>query len=283
MLLSCFIRDLEKRLQTLYPEREAREITLRLCEDCLGVTRTAHILNPEITVPSDRLAGLEECAARLLKAEPLQYVTGFADFYGRRFRVTPAVLIPRPETEELTELVLKAIPENGRVLDLCTGSGCIAWTLKMERPDSEVTAVDISPEALEIAESQFPGPSPRFIKADIREKLSVEGVFDVIVGNPPYILESEKVSMRPNVLGYEPELALFVPDSDPLLFYRALADRCNELLCSGGEAFFEINENFGKQLCSLFESREFENVGTVQDFAGKQRILHIRKPRQRAV
>ncbi len=278
MLLSCFIRDLEKKLQTLYPEREAREITLRLCEDCLEVSRTAHILNPEVTVPSDRLAGLEECAARLLKAEPLQYVTGFADFYGRRFKVTPAVLIPRPETEGLVELGLKAIPVSGRVLDLCTGSGCIAWTLKMERPDSEVTAVDISQEALEIAESQFPGPSPRFVRADIRETLPVGELFDVIVANPPYILESEKVSMRPNVLGYEPGLALFVPDSDPLLFYRALADRCSELLRPGGEAFFEINENYGPQLCSMFESREFENVGTVQDFAGKQRILRIRKP-----
>lgn len=278
MLLSRFVRDMEVELQTLYPEREAREITLRLCEDFLGVSRFAHILDPQQTIPADRLAGLEDCAARLLKAEPLQYVTGCAHFYGRRFKVSPAVLIPRPETEELVRLGLEALPAGGRVLDLCTGSGCIAWTVKLECPHSEVVAVDISSEALETAEGQFEGPAPRFIKADVREPLPLEGEFDLLLSNPPYVLESEKASMRPNVLEYEPGLALFVPDSDPLLFYRALADRSIELLRPSGEAFMEINENFALPLVELFESRGFIEVGIVRDFAGKQRILHIRKP-----
>ena len=278
MLLSCFIRDLEEKLQTLYPEREAREITLRLCEDFLGVNRFSHILDPGYVVPSERFAGLEECAARLLKAEPLQYVVGSADFYGRKFKVSNAVLIPRPETEELVKHSLDAVPYGGRVIDLCTGSGCIAWTVIKERPDTEVYAVDISPDALDIAASQFEEcPSPRFIKADVKEKLPLEGHFDVIVSNPPYIPESEKAAMRANVLEYEPELALFVPDDDPLIFYRALKSRCLELLRAGGEAFMEINENFAPQVESIFGSEDFADVGTLRDFAGKPRIIRIRK------
>lgn len=264
-------------MQSLYPQREAREMTLRLCEDFLGVNRFAHILDPGFQIPSDRLAGLEDCAARLLKAEPLQYVVGFADFYGRRFKVSPSVLIPRPETEELVRHCLGAIPREGRVADLCTGSGCIAWTVIKERPDTEVYAVDISSDALELAASQFDGPSPRFVKGDVREKLPLEGVFDILLSNPPYILESEKEAMRANVLEYEPELALFVPDEDPLLFYRALFYRCTELLRAGGEAFFEINENFGPQTEDIFRTEEFEEIETLRDFAGKPRIIHIRK------
>ncbi len=277
MLLSCFIRDLEKKLQTLYPEREAREMTLRLCEDFLGVNRLVHILDPGFTIPSDRLAGLEDCAARLLRAEPLQYVVGSADFYGRKFKVSDAVLIPRPETEELVRHSLGAVPRGGRVIDLCTGSGCIAWTIIKERPDTEVFAVDISSDALALAASQFEGPSPVFLKADVREKLPLDGEFDVLVSNPPYIPESEKAAMRANVLEYEPGLALFVPDDDPLIFYRALKSRCLELLRAGGEAFMEINENFAPQVESIFGSEDFADVGTLRDFAGKPRIIHIRK------
>ncbi len=278
MLLSTFIRESSRALLELYPEREAGEIVLRLCEDLLGTGRVEHILNPERELPPSRLPELESAFSRLLAGEPLQYVLGYADFCSRRFKVNPSVLIPRPETEDLVRMALSCVGSGSRVLDLCTGSGCIAWTVALECPQARVFAVDISSEALETAAGQFEGPGPDFICADILKPLDLpQCSFDVIISNPPYVMDREKSSMRRNVLEYEPGLALFVPDGDPLLFYRAIAVRARELLKPSGKAFLEINETLGPQTLSIFREEGMADCGISEDFAGKQRYLHFQK------
>lgn len=278
MLLSAFIHDSSLAVQRLYPEREAREIVLRLCEDILGVSRVEHILNPEAQISDERAPKLQDALSRVLRAEPLQYVLGYAEFCGRRFKVAPGVLIPRPETELLVERARPYASAGSRVLDLCTGSGCIAWSIALDCPGTEVVAVDVSASALEQAASQFEGASPSFVKADILEPLPLEGQFDLLLSNPPYIMESEKSQMRPNVLEYEPELALFVPDGDPLLFYRAIAQRAAELLRAGGTALAEINESLAPQTLRLFEDAGMRNCSILEDFAAKPRFIFFQKP-----
>ena len=254
-----------------------------LCEERLGVRSYTHIIEPATTVPEESLAGLEADVARLQKAEPIQYVLGKADFYGRSFDVNPSVLIPRPETEQLVKEAVSFALNLGRparILDLCTGSGCIAWSVLQEVPGSEVVAVDISEATLETARGQFPHSevSPLFIKADVLDSGSahcIQGPFDVIVSNPPYIMESQKASMRPNVLDYEPGLALFVPDDDPLLFYRAVEHWASALLSADGAGFLEINEELGPQTAEVFARAGWKDVQQIQDFYNKTRFIRF--------
>lgn len=277
MLLPDFIRESARSLESLYPSREASAIVQRLCEDMAGFPHLAHILYPDTAVPPETEAALRAAVARLAKAEPLQYVLGRETFCGREFKVDPSVLIPRPETGMLVLEASRHISPASRVLDLCTGSGCIAWTVALDHPSASVTAVDISREALALASSQFSGNSPVFICADILDprfpETFPEGSFDIVLSNPPYIMEREKSQMRPNVLDYEPSIALFVPDSDPLLFYRAVRDAAARLLAPGGRGFLEINETLGEETASLFRAEPFGNVGILKDFAGKNRIV----------
>lgn len=282
MLLSDFIRRSSERLQALYPSPEARGMVLMLCEDLLGVRSYTHIIEPETVVPEDRLVELEDDVRRLCAGEPVQYVIGEADFFGRRFRVSPAVLIPRPETELLVqEAVVRALELDRplRVLDLCTGSGCIAWSIALEVPAAEVIGVDISEAALEIAQGQFPGSNPTFIKADVLDPSNAEGlgIFDIVVSNPPYIMESEKALMRPNVLDYEPSLALFVPDEDPLLFYRAVAGWASRLLVPGGLGIVEINEQLPQETAAVFTAAGMKDVSVISDLFGKTRMVRFSK------
>ena len=255
MLLAEFVKAGTKALESLYPQKEARSIVLMLCEEVLGTENYTHIVEPEFKIDDKKLPGLEAAMERLKKMEPVQYVLGHTEFYGRTFKVDPAVLIPRPETELLCRDAIKLgmrvyrmrspygkNAEPVRILDLCTGSGCIAWTMALSIPGSRVTAVDISDAALEVAAGQdFASElksketfKPEFIKADVLDsEQEIElGPFDMVLSNPPYIMESEKEDMRRNVLEYEPESALFVPDDDPLLFYRCLlytSDAADEL------------------------------------------------------
>lgn len=278
MLLKDFINQSACSIASLYPEREAHEIVLRLVCERLGVSRYTHVLEPSYQIPESSLQALRADINRLQGAEPLQYVLGKQQFCGRDFKVTPAVLIPRPETEQLVQLARQSVRPGSRVLDLCTGSGCIAWSLALDVPGAHVTGVDISVEALEVARGQFSVPGPRFLLSDVLAG-PVEGIgsFDVIVSNPPYIMESEKAQMRPNVLDYEPQIALFVPDSDPLKFYRAVLDWAREVLVPGGLVFCEINETLGEETCQLVRDAGFENVIVLQDFAGKSRIVTFQK------
>ena len=256
---------------------------LMLCQDRLGVKSYTHVTEPGFEIPADRLGGLQDDLRRLLSGEPLQYVTGECEFFGRKFIVNPSVLIPRPETEILVQKAVTdalTLDRPLRVLDLCTGSGCIAWSLALEVPFAEVVAVDISEDALEVARGQFPdGRNIRFLKADVLDPGQdfPEGQFDLILSNPPYIMEKEKAQMRRNVLDYEPELALFVPDDDPLLFYRAIGNIALPLLRKEGILAFEINRRYGTEVCTLLESLGYHEVELHLDIFGNQRIVTARR------
>ena len=417
MQLQGFIDWAVCSLRDLYPDHEARNMVDILLEERTGRKGWFAVAHPDFELCAAELAGLKDDVARLCTGEPLQYVLGFAWFYSRRFRVSPAVLIPRPETEILVDTVLSRLSDfahsaassqgvNGssgqglgnvrvcgdnvmpgcspKILDLCTGSGCIAWTLALECPNASVTALDISRDALALARTQFPpapaatvaspaaapagavsgaspavaplatsadavphssfagcvsgasptaaplatsagastafpavasGTSPAaspvaspasspaafpvaspsgavsegdrvvFVEADVLD-LSEKGIsgdcsemglgkFDVIVSNPPYVMDKEKSQMRTNVLDYEPSIALFVPDDDPLIFYRAIAHHASRLLTDRGWGIVEINSLLANQTADCFRTAGFPTVSVLSDLSGRPRFVHF--------
>lgn len=391
MQLQGFIDWAVCSLRDLYPEHEARNMVDILLEERTGRKGWFAVAHPDFELCAAELPGLKDDVARLCTGEPLQYVLGFAWFYSRRFRVSPAVLIPRPETELLVDTVLSRLSDfahsaassqgvNGssgqglgnvrvcgdnvmpgcspKILDLCTGSGCIAWTLALECPNASVTALDISREALALARTQFPpdslapagavsgaspavaplatsagastafpavasGTSPAaspasspaaspasspasspaafpvaspsgavsegdrvvFVEADVLD-LSEKGIsgdcsemglgkFDVIVSNPPYVMDKEKSQMRTNVLDYEPSIALFVPDDDPLIFYRTIAHHASRLLTDRGWGIVEINSLLANQTADCFRTAGFPTVNILPDLSGRPRFVHF--------
>ena len=298
MLLAEFVKAGTKALESLYPQKEARSIVLMLCEEVLGTENYTHIVEPEFKIDDKKLPELEAAMERLKKMEPVQYVLGHTEFYGRTFKVDPAVLIPRPETELLCRDAIKLgmrvfrmrspygkNAEPVRILDLCTGSGCIAWTMALSIPGSRVTAVDISDAALEVAAGQdFASElksketfKPEFIKADVLDsEQEIElGPFDMVLSNPPYIMESEKENMRRNVLEYEPESALFVPDDDPLLFYRAIARWSQRFMSPDGVGLSEVNETLARQTETVFKAAGYAH--TEIDLSDKNRYIIYHK------
>ena len=299
MLLKDFLKEGISRLEPLYPTAEARNILVLLCEYRLGTSRYTHLVDPEYTIKPRFLPGILEDLDRLSTGEPVQYVTGYAEFRGRRFKVNKDVLVPRPETELLCEEAVRigtrlqrkreAYGESGpvRILDLCTGSGCIAWSMALDIPGSEVYGVDISEKALAVAlEQDFSAEIkergavvPTFIKADVLgEPPSFEGrKFDIILSNPPYILESQKKDLQSNVLDFEPPLALFVPDDDPLVFYRAVARWSHALFADEGSGIVEINELLGPPTRDLFLDSGFAHADIQKDFSGKNRFIYFAK------
>ena len=300
MLLAEFVKASTKALESLYPQKEARSIVLMLCEEVLGTENYTHIVEPEFKIDDKKLPELEAAMERLKKMEPVQYVLGHTEFYGRTFKVDPAVLIPRPETELLCRDAIKLgmrvyrmrspygkNAEPVRILDLCTGSGCIAWTMALSIPGSRVTAVDISDAALEVAAGQdFASElksketfKPEFIKADVLDsEQEIElGPFDMVLSNPPYIMESEKEDMRRNVLEYEPESALFVPDDDPLLFYRAIARWSQRFMSPEGVGLSEVNESLARQTETVFKAAGYAHTEIVRDLSDKNRYIIYHK------
>lgn len=295
MKLSELIRKGVETISVLYPGGEAKEMVFAYMEDVFGFKRYKHVLEPEFEVLEEDTQRAEADFGRMAGGEPLQYVTGKAYFYGREFRVTPDVLIPRQETEVLVgSLNLKGfMPDGGedvspvRVLDLCTGSGCIAWTLALEMPGAQVKAVDISDGALKVAAGQnfaeemsdTGAEAPEFIKADVlkgpEEFVRAHGQikFDIITSNPPYVMDCEKALMRTNVLDHEPHLALFVPDENPLVFYHAVARWASELLAEGGVGIVEINEALGPQTAQVFVDHGFTEVSVIKDLHEKDRFV----------
>lgn len=278
MFLREFISASESSLREIYPEGEARNIVALLVSEVLGVDKYAHLKDPSLTVYPSKEEVLLSSLQRLRAWEPIQYVLGYEEFMGRRFKVTPSTLIPRPETEILCKEVLSRINtlKAPRILDLCTGSGCIAWSLSLSIQGSDVVATDISKDALEVARSQFSeGNSPSFYVGDIFSYPQGYGrkAFDIIVSNPPYILPQEKPSMRRNVLDYEPHLALFAPGDDPLSAYRAIAHWAKVLLSPEGFGIVEINEHLSAETAEVFRSEGFENVSSLPDFYDKSRFV----------
>ena len=294
MLLKDLIRKGIETVSVCYSEREAKEIVSAYMEDVFCIKRYQSSLTPDMEMSEGQACQAGRDFARIAAGEPLQYVTGKAFFYSREFRVTPDVLIPRQETEMLCHTVLSTSRRNQNILDLCTGSGCIAWTLALEMPGSKVTAVDISDGALSVASSQdfieemdrTHAFKPHFIKADVlrgpaacrnlyHESSELRPKFDIIVSNPPYVMDSEKPLMRTNVLDHEPHLALFVPDDDALKFYVAVAQWAVELLAEDGVGIVEINEALGVETSEVFRKAGFSKMDIIQDLHGKDRFVRF--------
>ena len=264
------ISNIQSQLESAYPKDEAKALAWWIVEEETGLSRSQILSGCKIT---KNFAHVQEVIDRLLHFEPIQYIFGHTEWCGLDLRVTPATLIPRPETAELVEKITNyQLPiTNCRVLDVGTGSGCIAIALKKAHPEWQVTGIDISPEAIEVARENAArnGVEVTFHVADIFSD-SI-GDFDLVVSNPPYIMESEKSSMRPNVLDFEPHTALFVPDSDPLKFYRRIAE-----LKLGKYLFFEINEAFGEEMKNLFADLGYTDILITKDIYGKARIIEGR-------
>ena len=274
---------LQKLIQTLTPLHgvaEARAIVYALLEDVFGLSKTDVLLGRFEGLSATEKARFKECAARLSQGEPLQYVVGTAPFGNLTFEVTPSTLIPRPETLELVEWVAadEQVRPALRLLDIGTGSGCIAISLASLRPQAMVSAWDISAEALAVARrnAERNGVAVDFKQVDVLHVTEAE-TYDCIVSNPPYICEAEKAEMTDSVLLHEPHTALFVPNTDPLRFYRAIAQLALSNLSPGGTLYFEINRAYGAETCNLLRDLGFCDVELRKDFYGNDRMVKAGK------
>ena len=274
----------QQLIQTLTPmhgAQEARAIVYALLEDVFGLRKTDVLLGKFDALSEAEKLHFAECAKRLSTGEPLQYVVGTAPFGELRFEVTPATLIPRPETLELVEWVVadEKVKSALRLLDIGTGSGCIAISLAQLLPQAAVSAWDISSEALAVARrnAERNGVAVDFKQVDVLHVTEAE-TYDCIVSNPPYICEAEKAEMTDSVLLHEPHTALFVPNTDPLRFYRAIAQLALSNLSPGGTLYFEINRAYGAETCNLLRDLGFRDVELRKDFYGNDRMVKGVKP-----
>lgn len=276
------IAYIKKSLDLCYPPGEISSLTRLIMEQVCGILPHQLLLGKGKELSDTEKEQIKQIVERLKNPEPIQYILGEALFYGITFRVTPAVLIPRPETEELVELILQDYKDKEtRILDIGTGSGCIAITLARHLKQARIHALDISPEALVIAKenAKINQVDISFFEADILS--TPENPFgqkyNCMVSNPPYIMNKEKVEMEQNVLAHEPHLALFVPDNDPLLFYRAIARLGQSWLQDNGQLYFEINAQCGKQTTEMLQSEGYNAIEVIQDIFHKDRIIKARK------
>ncbi len=273
LISSALIRQ---RLQTHYEPGEAVWLTRVVCHEILGQSMTDYYLGKDIALSANKETELENILIRLCQYEPIQYIQGKARFLGRDFHVAPGVLIPRPETEELVERIVRETPAGANVLDIGTGSGCIGISLAMSVKDAQVTAWDISSEALQIARgnARTLGAEVRFVQCDVLTvQPGADEHYDVIVSNPPYVTEHERTTMEPNVLKWEPSLALFVPDDDPLRFYRRIADLGRQLLVPDGYLYFEINQAYGKDTAEMLYECGYTSIQIGKDLSGNDRFV----------
>ena len=272
-------------LTPLYDAGEAQAIVRTVLDVEYGMTLTDIICGKVNELSSDEERNLEEIIARLQNGEPVQYVLGEADFAGRTFHVEPGVLIPRPETAELCQWIEEEVSsldadDPKQILDICTGSGCIAITLGLTIPNSEVTGWDISEDALRIAQGNVEMLKARNVRIEYQDALMLPKAAetaDIIVSNPPYICEKEKADMEKNVLEHEPSIALFVPDEEPLKFYRAIAEYASSALKSEGALYFEINPIYEKETREMLEGLGFKDIETKEDAFGKKRMMKAKK------
>jgi release factor glutamine methyltransferase len=260
-----------------YPKEEINAFFYRICEQHLNYKRIDVSLKSETLITPETFEYFESLISRLLTYEPIQYILGTTSFFGLEFKVDTNVLIPRPETEELVAWILKQADSSQplKILDIGTGSGCIAVSLAKHFPNADVYALDVSPAALEMAQynAQQNGVQLNGIQANVLEWENTELQFDIIVSNPPYVRESEKERMAPNVLEHEPHLALFVENNNPLVFYQAIVALSKQALKKQGLLYFEINEYLGQETKALFSSDDFENVQLKTDIFGKNRMM----------
>jgi release factor glutamine methyltransferase len=274
--------DLEKQfiaeLSDIYAREEAAMLCFLSVQHRFKWTKASYLLNKQEVISDADTTYFLDILSQLKTSKPIQYILGETEFYGRTFRVNPAVLIPRPETEELVKWVVETVStKTPSLLDIGTGSGCIAISLKLELPEADVVALDISAAALALAQENaaLHKAAVRLIKKDVllMQPTDVASTFDVVVSNPPYIALFEKNSMKANVLANEPHVALFVPNTDPLIFYDRIAALAQEKLKPSGFLFFEINERFGTEVLALLVKKGFKHLELRKDLFGKDRMV----------
>lgn len=288
------LKDLKQKfhehLDAIYGKEEVQTFFFMLTEYYNAIKRIDLALNTDLAIEDDFVLKYESALEALKNHEPIQYIIGETEFYGLPFYVNENTLIPRPETEELIELILSNFTANSHpklvesdnqfnILDIGTGTGCIAISLAKQLPNANVSAIDVSAKALEIANknAELNQVDIDFIENDILKicdsELDSETKLDIIVSNPPYVRQLEKQQMQDNVLNYEPHLALFVEDDNPLIFYRAITQFATKNLKPNGELYFEINEYLGKEMIALLEEFGFKNIQLKQDLFGKDRMI----------
>jgi release factor glutamine methyltransferase len=271
-------------LSLVYDRREAASLAWLSIRHVCKLEKAEYLNLKDTEIPYDNYQSLLKILEQLKTGKPLQYVIGETEFYGLNFKVNPSVLIPRPETEELVEWILsdvrnsKASIEGLKIIDIGTGSGCIPISLKKNLPEAQLYALDISQEALGVSKQNAALNKTiiHFIQDDVLNPISkelVEDKFGIIVSNPPYVTKAEKQKILPNVLDHEPHLALFVPDDDPLIFYRAIADFAIKHSDINGSLYLEINENLGEKTVQLLNQMGFNNIELRKDLSGKDRMI----------
>jgi release factor glutamine methyltransferase len=279
--MEATIQHIEKELTGLYPKTEVKAFTRLILEHVCGLSFTEQVMLRKQKLDERHKKAVYAVVERLKNDEPVQYILGETEFFGMKLKVKPAVLIPRPETEELAHWIAETVlPEKPAVIDMGTGSGCLALAIKKQFPQAQVSATDLSAEALEVARENaaLNALNVHFFRSDMLHWGNYKwDDYDVVVSNPPYVRESEKTAMLANVLKYEPESALFVPDANPLLFYREIASFAQIHLKKNGWLFFEINENLGKEMVQMLENSGFTSVEVKKDVFGKNRMVRCRR------
>lgn len=282
MKLLDFKLHFKNSLSQIYPITEIDSFFFLLMEEYLGLQRIDTILKPDFKIDEENLSILKKALAGLQNEEPIQYIIGKTEFYGLPFLVDKNTLIPRPETEELVEWVLEEVGsleiEVGKslsILDIGTGTGCIPISLAKNLSKVKVSAIDVSVDALKRAKKNaaLNKVAVNFLQVDILQTKKLPQKFDIIISNPPYVRELEKVEIQNNVLQNEPHLALFVSDENPLIFYDKIADLAKNHLAENGFLFFEINQYLGKETCKLLETKGFKNIQLKKDLFGNDRMI----------
>jgi release factor glutamine methyltransferase len=282
MILKEFRVYFTDALSEIYPKTEIDTFFFLLIEEKLNLQRVDTVMKPDFLITDAVISELKEIINRLKKEEPIQYILGNTEFYGLPFNVNENTLIPRPETEELVEWVLKEVAklQNSKVdklsiLDIGTGTGCIPISLAKNLKDVKISAIDISSEALKIAKQNafLNNVAVSFLEMDILQTEELPQQYNIIVSNPPYVRELEKVEINNNVLENEPHLALFVDDDDPLIFYAKIADLAKQHLTKDGILFFEINQYLGKETIEMLKQKGFSNIELKKDLFGNDRMI----------
>ncbi|MDO4728843.1 MAG: peptide chain release factor N(5)-glutamine methyltransferase [Bacteroidota bacterium] len=269
------IKHIKSELSALYNQNEVESFVSLLLYKIGKIDRVQRLISDNIAFTHEQMILLNDAISRLKKYEPIQYILGKTEFYGLTIKTDRRALIPRPETEELVDWILHEYPKAQTVLDICTGSGCIAIGLAKQLSTAKVDAIDISCNAIDLAkENANINKAPiDFYQADILSTDSLSQKYDIIVSNPPYITISEKTDMMPNVLDYEPDLALFVDNENPIVFYKKIADLATTYLKEGGMLFFEINRKFGNEIVSLLACKGFRDIVLKKDISGNDRFI----------
>ncbi len=280
MLLKEYKSTFLKELSSLYDEKEIESFFYIVLESFHNLKRIDLALNPNMEMETMQLSSWRNVLEELKKQKPIQYILGETEFYGLPFLVNENTLIPRPETEELVELIISnnltiQKSNNLKILDIGTGSGCIGISLAKNLPNCQVTLLDVSLRALLVAEknAEINKVNVDITRMDIIETTDLNTQFDIIVSNPPYVRNLEKAEIKPNVLEYEPHLALFVADNDALLFYRKIAQLAKKNLSKKGQLYFEINQYLGKETVELLENLGYKNIELNKDLYGNDRII----------